>query len=122
MEKLYEIDALIDEFWYHDLEDIAFRECINNLIGTKSLERRSVDSKRMYARVLLECLLYKDSEDDEVNLEEIFHPEVIKYGYYGYQYKGMIDVLQRSRLEKDYLKDKTSHWDKKKKEGKLDED
>ena len=66
MEKLYEIDALIDEFWYHDLEDIAFRECINNLIGTKSLERRSVDSKRMYARVLSECLLYKDSEDDGV--------------------------------------------------------
>jgi len=109
---IHEIDEM--------LEEKSYRKCIDYLLETAAFD--NADSKKMYARVLLECLLYKDSEDDEVNLEEIFHPEIIKYGYYGYQYKGMIDVLQRSRLEKDYLKDKTSHWDKKKKEGKLDED
>ena len=107
MEKLYEIDDLVDTFWYQDLEDIAYRECINHLIGTKSLDKvRHVDSKRMYARVLLECLLSKDVDDEEVNLEEIFHPNIMKWGCYQTQPLGMMKVLQKIRLEKEYLKDK----------------
>ena len=103
MEKLYEIDDLVDTFWNCDLDEIAYRECITNLIGTKSLNyARNVDSKKMYARVLLEVLLAED-----VSLEAIFHPNFIKDGHYHTQPDGMMDVLQRSRLEKDYLKEKS---------------
>ena len=107
MEKLYEIDDLVDTFWNCDLDEIAYRECITNLIGTKSLGyARNVDSKKMYARVLLECLLTKDVDDEEVNLEEIFHPNIMKWGCYQTQPLGMMKVLQKIRLEKEYLKDK----------------
>jgi len=102
MEKLYEIDDLVDTFWNWDLDEIAYRECITNLIGTKSLDfARNVDSKKMYARVLLEVLLAED-----VTLEQIFHPNILKDGHYHTQPLGMMKVLQKIRLEKEYLKDK----------------
>ena len=106
-----QMDALDEAF----LEDKCYRACIDQLIGTAAINAAAnVDSKKMYARVLLEVLLAED-----VTLEAIFHPNIIKDGHYHTQPDGMMDVLQRSRLEKDYLKDKTSHWDKNEERGEI---
>lgn len=115
MEKLYEIDDLVDTFWEWDLDEIAYRECITNLIGTKSLDyARNVDSKKMYARVLLEVLLAED-----VTLEQIFHHNILKDGHYHTQPLGMKKVLEKRKLEKDYLKDVTSQDDKNEERGEI---
>ena len=84
------------------LEEKSYRACIDQLIGTASLNKdTNVDSKKMYARVLLEVLLAED-----VTLEQIFHPNILKDGHYHTQPLGMMKVLQKIRLEKEYLKDK----------------
>tara|TARA_B100001250_G_scaffold307846_1_gene269712 strand:+ start:281 stop:592 length:312 start_codon:yes stop_codon:yes gene_type:complete len=83
------------------LEEKSYRACIDQLIGTASLNKDSnVDSKKMYARVLLECLLAED-----VTLEEIFHPTYTKYAYYEYSPLKMKKVLMKEKLEKDLLLD-----------------
>ena len=83
------------------LEEKSYRACIDQLIGTASLNKDSnVDSKKMYARVLLECLLAEDA-----TLEEIFHPSIMKYGYYKTSPLQMKKVLMKEKLEKDLLLD-----------------
>ena len=83
------------------LEEKSYRACIDQLIGTASLNKDSnVDSKKMYARVLLECLLAEDA-----TLEEIFHPRLMKYGYYKTSPLQMKKVLMKEKLEKDLLLD-----------------
>ena len=58
MEKLYEIDDLVDTFWQWDLDEIAYRECITNLIGTKS--KSGIGGK-------LKEMLENWFSDDEIN-------------------------------------------------------
>ena len=83
------------------LEDKCYRACIDQLIGTAAINAATnVDSKKMYARVLLECLLAED-----VTLEEIFHPTYTKYAYYEYSPLKMKKVLMKEKLEKDLLLD-----------------
>ena len=84
------------------LEDKCYRACIDQLIGTAAINAATnVDSKKMYARVLLEVLLAED-----VTLEQIFHHNILKDGHYHTQPLGMEKVLEKIRLEKEYLKDK----------------
>ena len=93
---IHEIDDL--------LEEKSYRACIDYLLETASLDK--ADSKKMYARVLLECLLAED-----LTLEEIFHPTYTKYAYYEYSPLKMKKVLMKEKLEKDYLQDVTSQVD-----------
>ena len=80
------------------LEEKSYRACIDYLLETASLDK--ADSKKMYAKVLLECLLAED-----VTLEEIFHPTYTKYAYYEYSPLKMKKVLMKEKLEKDLLLD-----------------
>ena len=88
---------------FHELDDLLLEEksyqlCIDYLLKTASLD--NVDSKKMYARVLLDCLLA-----DDATLEEIFHPRLMKYGYYKTSPLQMKKVLMKEKLEKDLLLD-----------------
>jgi len=97
------------------LEDKCYRACIDQLIGTAAINAATnVDSKKMYARVFLECLLAED-----VTLEEIFHPNYMKYCYYLYSPLKMKKVLMKEKLEKDYLQDVTSQDDKNEERGEI---
>tara|TARA_B100001113_G_C21048770_1_gene595741 strand:- start:320 stop:613 length:294 start_codon:yes stop_codon:yes gene_type:complete len=93
---IHEIDEM--------LEEKSYRKCIDYLLETAAFD--NADSKKMYARVLLECLLAEDA-----TLEEIFHPSIMKYGYYKTSPLKMKKVLMKEKLEKDYLQDVTSQVD-----------
>ena len=80
------------------LEEKSYRACIDYLLETASLDK--ADSKKMYARVLLDCLLAEDA-----TLEEIFHPNFMKYGYYKTSPLKMKKLMMKEKLEKDLLLD-----------------
>ena len=89
---------------FHELDDLLLEEksyqaCIDYLLKTASLDK--ADSKKMYAKVLLECLLAEDA-----TLEEIFHPSIMKYGYYKTSPIKMKKLMMKEKFEKDLLLDK----------------
>ena len=106
-----QMDALDEAF----LEDKCYRACIDQLIGTAAINAATnVDSKKMYARVLLEVLLAED-----LTLENIFHPNHTKYGCYLYSPLNMKKELMKEQLEKNLLQDVTSQDDKNEERGEI---